>query len=40
MANYDGRTMADTWVWQPRSFLLTIESEGAGNVTPENQRGF
>lgn len=36
MANYDGRTMADTWVWQPRSFLLTIESEGAGNVTPEN----
>lgn len=36
MANYDGRTMADTWVWQPRTFLLTIESEGAGNVTPEN----
>lgn len=36
MANYDGRTMADTWVWQPRTFLLTIESEGAGNGTPEN----
>lgn len=35
MANYDGSTMADTWVWQPRIFVnLTIEIEGQGTVTP------
>ncbi|WP_206859463.1 BspA family leucine-rich repeat surface protein [Candidatus Enterococcus mangumiae] len=35
MANYDGATMADTWVWQPRTFSnLIIEAEGQGTVSP------
>ncbi|MBO0462759.1 BspA family leucine-rich repeat surface protein [Enterococcus sp. DIV1298c] len=36
MANYDGATMADTWVWQPRIFAnLTIDIEGHGTVLPD-----
>lgn len=35
MANYDGATMADTWVWQPRIFSnLIIEADGQGTVSP------
>ena len=35
MSNYDGATMADTWVWQPRTFSnLIIEAEGQGTVSP------